>query len=78
MTTSQNSNSAQKNDGTASFDEVLIKIQPGDIITSKKGLLSKSPLTGKFYIYKRGEYRGGGLWIVEDKEEVDIAVVQRK
>ena len=55
-----------------SWDEVKMKISPGDIIRSKKGIISESPLTGKFYIWYKATYRGGGLWIVDNKKEVDI------
>jgi len=32
------------------FEEIKIKISPGDVIRSKNGILSESPLTGKFYL----------------------------
>jgi hypothetical protein len=64
-------------DSSQTFDEVKMKISPGDTITSKKGILSESPLTGKFYTWKKGTYRGDGLWTVQEKQEVDVTVSQR-
>ena len=61
-----------------SFDAVEMKITKGDVITSKKGILSGSPLTGKFYIWKKAEYLGNGHWrVIGDKEEVDVEVTKR-
>jgi hypothetical protein len=61
-----------------SFDAVEMKITKGDVITSKKGILSVSPLTGKFYIWKKAEYLGNGHWrVIGDKEEVDVEVTKR-
>ena len=60
-----------------SFDEVKMKITEGDVITSKKGILSESPLTGKWYIWHKGTYKGNGIWVCHDKEEVDVEVSDR-
>ncbi len=60
-------------DETLKWEGVTINISKGDIIKSKTGLLSKSPMTGKFYRWKHGEYLGSGHWrVIGDKEEMDI------
>ncbi len=62
------------------FDEVMIKIQPGDIITSKKGMLSKSPISKEWFIYKKAEYLGNGAFkIIGEKYGVMARVgMERK
>ena len=59
----------------ATFEEIKLKISPGDVIKSKSGILSQSPLTGKFYIWHEATYKGGGMWLTNDKEEVDCEQV---
>ena len=59
------------------FDEVKMKITEGDEITSKKGILSQSPLTDKWYVWHKATYKGNGLWVCYDKEEVDVEVKKR-
>ncbi len=59
------------------FDEVKMKIQKGDIITSKKGMLSKSPISDEWFIFKKVEYMGDGLFrIIGEKEIVNIKVTK--
>lgn len=58
------------------FEEIKLKISPGDVIKSKNGILSESPLTGKFYVWHEATYKGKGLWVVKDKEEVDCELVK--
>ena len=59
------------------FDEVKMKITKGDTITSKKGILSQSPLTDKWYIWHKATYEGNGCWLCTDKKEVDVEVCER-
>lgn len=59
------------------FDEVKMKITSGDVITSKKGILSQSPLTDKWYVWHKATYEGNGLWRCHDKDEVDVEVTKR-
>ena len=55
------------------WDEVLMKIQEGDILTSKKGFLSKSPITDEWFIYWRVKYNGNGCFVIlGDKKSVSI------
>ena len=56
------------------FEELLLNIQVGDRIKSKKGiLLLKSPLSGKNYIVFDMEYLGEGKWKIHGtKQEVDL------
>ena len=58
-----------------SWDEVLMKIQEGDTLTSKKGFLSKSPITDEWFVYTRVKYDGNGcFFILSDKRVIDINV----
>lgn len=59
----------------ATFEETKLKISSGDVIKSKSGILSQSPLTGKFYIWHEATYKGDGMWFTNDKEEVDCEQV---
>ena len=59
------------------YDEVKVKLTEGDIITSKKGILSYSPLTDKAYIFFKAEYLGSGHWRAIKKEEVEAEQVKR-
>lgn len=54
------------------FEEILLNVQVGDIIKSKKGiLLLNSPLTKKDYIVFEMQYLGTGKWIIKsEKQEV--------
>lgn len=55
------------------WDEVLMKIQEGDTLTSKKGFLSKSPITDEWFVYWRVKYNGNGCFVIlGDKESIDI------
>lgn len=55
------------------WEGIEMNLSPGDVITSKKGILSKSSLTGKFYCWTKAEYLGNGLWrIIGGKKEVEI------
>ena len=58
----------------ALFEELLLNIQKGDIIKSKKGiLLLNSPLTKKNYVVFEMEYLGSGKWKINgEKQEVSL------
>lgn len=61
------------------WDEVLMKIQEGDILISKKGFLSKSPITDEWFVYTRVKYNGDGCFtILSDKRTVDIKVKNKE
>ena len=63
-----------KTETDMSWDEVKVCITPGDIVTSKKGFLSQSPMTGKFYVWKKAEHLGRGGWrVLSEKQEVEIS-----
>lgn len=56
------------------FEKVPMRVQPGDIISSKKGILMRTTLTGEdeFYVVKALEYLGNGGWrVIGEKERVD-------
>ncbi len=38
------------------YDEMLLKIQQGDTITSRKGIIGQSPITKEWYEYKKFKY----------------------
>ena len=50
---------------------VTLNVQDGDVITSKKGILMQSPLTGNKYLVKKVKVRGEGFEVLSDKEEVN-------
>ena len=57
------------------FDEILISIQKGDIITSKKGILAQSPITKEWYIYKKARYlENGKIEVLGEKEPVNVKI----
>jgi hypothetical protein len=60
------------------YDEVNVKLTKGDVITSKKGILSTSPLTGKDYLFFKAGYLGNGLWVAHEKKEVECEQVKRQ
>lgn len=62
-----------------SWDEVLMKIQEGDTLTSKKGFLSKSPITDEWFVYTRVKYNGNGCFVIlSDKRVIEINVKNKK
>lgn len=61
------------------FDGVEIRMQKGDIISSKKGFLSKSPISKEWFIYTRARYEGNGCFVIlSEKEAVNVKTYQRK
>lgn len=58
------------------WEGVVLNISPGDIITSKTGILLTSPLTKKVYRWWKAEYLSNGGWrIIGKKEEVNASEV---
>ncbi len=54
------------------FEPVQIHVQVGDVISSEKGMLQRSSLTGKTYKVTRMRYLGDGKWkVLGEKEEMD-------
>lgn len=61
------------------FDEILIQIQEGDIITSRKGILAQSPITKEWYIYKKARYLGKGkIEVLGEKQTVDVKIHKKE
>lgn len=61
------------------FDEMKMKIQKGDVITSKKGFISKSPISDEWYLYHKARYEGKGcLIVIGDKEKVNVTTHKRQ
>ena len=55
------------------YDEMKLKIQEGDIITSKKGTISQNPITKEWFLIKKFKYLGNGhLVVIGDKEPVNV------
>jgi hypothetical protein len=49
-------------DEKQSWEGVEILLQVGDVITSKKGFLTKTAILNKHRVNKRLKYLGNGLW----------------
>ncbi len=60
------------------WEGVIINIAPGDIITSKNGILTKTLMLERFVINKRMKYLGNGAWegLDEGKEILDVRKVK--
>lgn len=56
------------------WEPAKVHIQPGDTLTSKKGLLFPANLTGEkeFYRVTKVKYLGNGTWEAVKKEPVDV------
>jgi len=55
------------------YDELLLKIQEGDVITSKKGTITQHPITKEWFLIKKFKYLGKGhLTVIGDKESVNV------
>ena len=56
------------------FEELMLNIQVGDVIKSKKGILIlNSPITKRDYVVFEMEYLGKGRWKINgDKQEVNV------
>lgn len=61
------------------FDEMLFKIQEGDIITSKKGTISQHPITKEWFLIKKFKYLGNGNSVViGNKEPINVNEMKSK
>jgi len=69
----QQNSDTQQQEATLPYHKITLKVQPGDTITSKKGLLFTSELTGK----KLLEYRMR-LEETEDGRGYLVSVGKRK
>ncbi len=49
-----------------------IHLQEGDIVTSKKGILFKSPISEEFYLMLKGKYIGDNCWVAIKKIPIDV------
>jgi len=60
-----------------SWEQARLHVQVGDIITSKRGILTHSPLTDQYYLAFRLKYRGNGLWEARGnrREPIDVSPV---
>ena len=55
------------------YDEMKLKIQKGDIITSKLGTISQHPITKEWFEIKKFKYLGEGhLVVIGDKTPVNV------
>ena len=59
------------------WEGIIINIEEGDILTSKKGILSKTAILGRMVTNKRMKYLGKGIWecLDEPTEIKDIKEV---
>jgi hypothetical protein len=56
---------------TLIWDGVVIHLQEGDVLTSKKGIALKTAALGKIISTKKILYRGKGLWeALDDPAEI--------
>ena len=56
------------------WERASIHIKQGDIITSKKGLLLGSDMTGEHYLAKKVEYLGENRFrVIGEKELIDAS-----
>ncbi len=53
------------------FQEVMLKLAVGDVLTSRKGILFKGNLSGDWYRSFKHEYRGDGVFISHKKERAE-------
>lgn len=61
------------------YDEMLLKIQEGDVITSKKGTITQHPITKEWFLIKKFKYHGNGhLTVIGDKEPMNVTKHQHK
>ena len=59
------------------WDGVVINVQPGDIITSKKGIIFETMLTGRLMLERRLKYLGNGKWKSRGRRvEIEATKVQ--
>jgi len=56
------------------FEPAPMHLQKGDIIKSKKGMLSLSPITKENFLVFETEYMGGNHWIARKKEPISVKV----
>lgn len=60
------------------FEPVKLHLQEGDIITSKKGLMMISPISGLTYLVTKIKYLGGDSYtVMSGKVPLDIKPIVR-
>jgi len=59
------------------YESCTVVLTKGDIITSNKGMLQKSNLTGKdeFYFVFKAKYLGDGCWEAIKQEAADATPI---
>jgi hypothetical protein len=60
------------------YSKTTLHLAVGDIITSKKGILQYSDLSGEYCLMFKGEYLGNRLWRAIKKEECDAECVDKE
>ena len=61
------------------WEGVVLNLQEGDILTSKKGFLSKSSITEEYFVYKKVKYNGNGCFeIIGNKRAIEINKITGK
>lgn len=60
------------------FETVQIDLQPGDVISSKLGIVQHSSLSGSKYLVKKVKYVGNGLFMaIGDKTTIEVNKKER-
>ena len=60
------------------YDEMLLSIQEGEVVTLKKGTIGKSPITKEWFAYKKFKYLGnGGIEVLGEKMSVDVKSIRK-
>lgn len=55
-----------------------LHIQKGDVITSRKGILTRG-FDGQYFVVKKVRIEGAGLLVCEgEKEPIDVVIVDEK
>lgn len=62
MTAQDTTNHEKKEEGIR-FEQVQMNLQPGDIITSKKGMTFEAVMSGKQRVVTKAEYLGKGTFM---------------
>ena len=71
--TPQNENKAIRKPDKENWEGVVLNLQEGDVLTSKKGFLSESPITKEYFVYKKVKYNGKGCFtIMGNKRTIEI------
>lgn len=67
-----------KTEDKQNFVDINLHLQVGDTVTSKKGILLRSPVTKEYYLAKKVKVMGKGLFtVLGNKEKIDVSVVKK-